>query len=70
MTDYAGQWARFTRLRSAWLVFALLEFSPFDNWVQPLLHRLLPSASAAVIGIGPDFLILLGITFIGRDLFQ
>jgi len=41
--DYLEQWARFKRLRNAWLVFLVLEMSPFDRWVQPLLHRLLPS---------------------------
>ena len=70
MTDYLDQWARFKRLRNAWLVFLVLEMSPFDRWVRPLLHRLLPSVSEAVIGIGPQFLVLVGLAFVGRDLIQ
>lgn len=70
VTDYVDQWARFKRLRNVWLVFLVLELSPFGDWVQPLLRRVAPSASETVVGVGPSFLVLVGLTLIGRDLFQ
>jgi hypothetical protein len=68
MTDYPQQWARFRRLRNTWLALLVLEFSPFARWLYPLLRRLLPSASTASLIVGPEFLCLVGLAFLGRDL--
>ena len=69
MTDYIDQWVRFRRLRSAWLVLFVFEVGPFNNLVHPLLRRLLPWVSDAALTVGPEFLCLVGLALIGRELF-
>ena len=69
MTDYSYQWARFKRLRNVWLALVVLEIGLFDNLVHPLLRRFLPSVSDAAITVGPEFLYLVGLLLIGRELF-
>ena len=68
VTDYTDQWVRFKRLRNTWLILLVFDVGPFENWVQPLLRKLLPSVSDAAIGIGPEFLCLVGLALIGREL--
>jgi len=68
VADYAEQWASFRRLRNAWIVALILELSPLDRWMYPLLRTLFPSASTASLVVGPQFLCIVALSFLGRDL--